>query len=103
LNHGCQEKGQEKGWKEEGREEEVGRFNNKRGNRLRPVSPFVVSGWIDSDGRSKMEDRRNKRPKLPYGTFGLPSSIFDRGCSTPPPSLRWSPAPAPGPDPTHTR
>jgi hypothetical protein len=24
LNDGCQEKGEEKGWKEEGREEEVG-------------------------------------------------------------------------------
>jgi hypothetical protein len=29
LNHGCQEKGQEKGWKEEGREEEVGLFTTK--------------------------------------------------------------------------
>jgi hypothetical protein len=29
LNHGCQEKGQEEGWKEEGREEEVGLSTTK--------------------------------------------------------------------------
>jgi hypothetical protein len=57
LNHGCQEKGQEKGWKEEGREEEVGRFNNKRGNRLRPVSPFVVSRRQMADGRRQTKQR----------------------------------------------
>jgi hypothetical protein len=40
LNHGCQEKGQEEGWKEEGREEEVGRFN-KKGEIAKAISPFL--------------------------------------------------------------
>jgi hypothetical protein len=37
--HGCQEKGQEKGWKEEGREEEVG-FLQKKGGSAKAGSPF---------------------------------------------------------------
>jgi hypothetical protein len=39
LHHGCQEKGEEEGWKEEGREEEVGLLT-QRGKSARAGFPL---------------------------------------------------------------
>jgi hypothetical protein len=67
LNHGCQEKGQEKGWKEEGREEEVG-FLQQRGKSARagfPLCLFLGALTAIEDGRSKMEDQRWKAKQRP--------------------------------------
>ena len=74
--HGCQEKGQEKGWKEEGREEEVG-FHDKRGI---GESRFPFLFWDDrrrtaDDGNYKKTAGDNHLPSAVQTAVGRPLSV----------------------------